>query len=134
MAVKRYTGSCHCSAVRYEVDLDLAQGGARCNCSLCRKTRAWGMNVKPDAFRLLAGEDVLGGYEFGAKIGRHRFCSTCGVRVFGTFNIAELGGEMVSVQIATLDASDEELAGSPVIYCNGRDNDWRRAPAITSYL
>ncbi|HVY85081.1 MAG TPA: GFA family protein [Caulobacterales bacterium] len=134
MALKTYTGSCHCGAVRYEADVDLAQGGSRCNCSICRKTRAWGVSVKPSAFRLLAGEEALGSYEFGTKVGQHRFCRTCGVRVFGAFDIPEIGGEMVSIQIATLDATDEELAATPVIYCNGRDNDWWRPPAITAYL
>ena len=134
MAVKTYTGSCHCGAVRYEADVDLAEGGARCNCSLCRKTRAWGANVKPPAFRLLSGEDALSSYEFGMKVGQHKFCKTCGVRTHGTFDIPQLGGPTVSIQIATLDVSDEELAASPVLYCNGRENDWWNAPAISSYL
>ncbi len=134
MAVKTYSGSCHCGAVRYEADVDLAAGGARCNCSLCRKTRAWGANIKPPAFRLLSGEDKLSSYEFGSKAGQHKFCQTCGVRTHGVFNIPQLGGETVSIQIATLEASDEELAASPVMYCNGRENDWWNAPAISAYL
>jgi hypothetical protein len=133
MAVKTYAGSCHCGAVRYEADVDLAEGGARCNCSICRKTRAWGTSVKPEAFRLLSGEDALSSYAFG-QAGQHKFCKTCGVRVFGAFDIPEIGGKMVSIQLTTLDASDEDLAASPVMYCNGRDNDWWHPPAITSYL
>ena len=131
---KTFNGSCHCGAVRFECDLDLANGTSKCNCSVCRKGRFWKAIVMANAFRLKAGADALSEYQFGGHLIHHLFCRHCGIKPFGNANVAELGGEFYAVNLACLDASDEELASAPVRYEDGRNNDWQSAPAETRYL
>jgi hypothetical protein len=134
MAKRSYRGSCHCGAVKFEIDADLAAGTSKCNCSICTKHRFWKTIVKPEALRLIQGAGALSEYTFGGGAIRHMFCRTCGVKPFGRGEMPELG-VFYGVNIACLDdATDAELAASPVKYENGRENDWDHAPAETRYL
>jgi hypothetical protein len=132
--LKTFHGSCHCGAVRFECDLDLANDTSKCNCSVCRKGRFWKAIVMANAFRLRQGADALSEYQFGRHVIHHLFCRHCGTKPFGRANVAELGGEFFAVNLACLDASDEELSSAPVRYEDGRNNDWQSAPAETRYL
>lgn len=131
---KTYQGGCHCGAVRFEATLDLAAGTSRCNCSICAKGRFWKAIVGKDEFRLLQGADALAEYKFGNHVIAHRFCTICGIKPFGRGEHEQLGGEFFGVNIACLDASDDELAAARVTYENGRENDWSNPPRVTAYL
>jgi hypothetical protein len=133
--MKTHKGSCHCGKVRFEADVDLSAGTGRCNCSICTKRRAWSAQIKPEQFRLIAGEDELSDYQFGTMSGHHRFCKTCGVAPFGHGYIKEIGGAYYSINVACLD--DVEPAAFveiPIRYMDGRNNNWWNEPAETRYL
>lgn len=132
---KTYHGSCHCGAVRYEADIDFAEGTGKCNCTYCIKLRLWGVHIRPDALRMLAGEDALTVYRFNTQRVEHPFCRHCGVHVFDRGNIPEVGGAFVTVNIACLD--DAELQGiieAPLRYFDGRTDNWMNPPAETRHL
>jgi hypothetical protein len=132
---KTYRGSCHCGDVRFECDLDLAAVTSRCNCSMCGKQRFWKAIAKPDAFRLLAGEEGLSDYQFGNKIIHHRFCRRCGIRSFAQGHHEALGGTFYAINVACLDeVTPEELARANVIYEDGRHGIYDAPPPVTSYL
>ncbi len=141
MTVKTYRGSCHCGAVRFEADIDLAEGTIRCNCSLCTKARAWFALVPVDRFRLLAGADAQSEYRWtppgraGSNL-RFRFCRTCGVRTPGHGEHLPPSDEPFwFIPIAGLDDVDpEELAAAPLRYVDGRHDRYGRAPEDTRLM
>lgn len=132
---RTYVGGCHCGSVRYEADIDLSAGTFKCNCSICLKLRNWITMVKPDAFRLLAGNVDLTDYQFGARKIHHQFCRHCGVHSFGWGDLADLGGKVYAVNVNCLDNLDPaELAGAPVTFVDGRNDNWQSPPDETRHL
>jgi hypothetical protein len=121
MSAKKHVGSCHCGAVRFEVDVD-ASAASRCNCTACTKTGVLSTLVKPDALRVLKGEGDLGTYEWGPKISKRFFCRHCGVHCFARGHLAQVGGDYASVNFNCLDVV--ELSAVEVTYWDGRHDNW----------
>jgi len=131
---KTYQGSCHCGAIRFEADIDLAQETLRCNCTYCRKIRSWAAIVPHEALRLLSGEGQLREYRFHTKTEQHLFCGHCGVRPYG-IGKSPRWGPFYAVNIGCLDdVSEAELAAVPIRYVDGRGDNWDAPPRKTGYL
>jgi hypothetical protein len=118
---QKHAGSCHCGAVRFEVEVD-ASAATRCNCTICTKLGTTGTNVKPHAFTLLAGQESLGEYVWGHKVATRYFCKRCGVHCFGRGYLDVLGGDFVSVNFNCLD--DVDLVDVKLMYWDGRHDNW----------
>ena len=131
---KTYRGSCHCGAVRFEADIDLAAGTFKCNCSICVKTRSWMAFIPADAFRMVSGEPNLRDYQFGKKSIHHMFCTQCGVRPFARGADGK-GNRFYAVRVNCLDGVDpQELIDAPVKYFNMLHDDFKSPPAEPRHL
>src|SRR5687768_555229 len=119
---KMHQGSCHCGAVKFEVEVDATQGG-RCNCSICTKVNAVSAIAKPDALTIKQGESELSSYVWGHKVSTRYFCKHCGVYVFARGHLAELGGDYVGVYLTALD--DIEPAEIALTHWDGRHDNWQ---------
>ncbi len=77
-----YQGSCHCGAIRFEVEAAENIKCGDCNCSICSMTGYLHLIVPKSKFKLLAGEENITTYQFNAKVAKHTFCKTCGIKPF----------------------------------------------------
>jgi hypothetical protein len=108
---KTYTGSCHCGAVQYQAELDLAAGTSRCNCSFCTKARFWLAFAKAAEFKLLRGNEALADYQYvpagkSESFLHFHFCRICGMRPFTKGgHLPALGGEFYAINVSTLATS-----------------------------
>jgi len=118
------TGSCHCGAVVFEVDLDNGLSNLRrCNCSLCRRKGAIMASVPIGRLRVIRGADRLTLYQWNTKVAKHWFCSVCGIYThhqrrsrpdeYG-FNVACLEGvdPFALGPVGVGDGASQTLAGS----------------------
>jgi hypothetical protein len=140
MTLKTYSGSCHCGAVRFEADVDLAEGTIKCNCSSCVKARSWLVVARSDRFRLTSGIESQANYQWtppgrtGPTVQYH-FCKICGIRTPGRGELEAMGGVFYAVQVPLLeDVDSDELAAAPIRYLDGRQDHFDRAPADTRFL
>ena len=106
--LKTYTGSCHCGAVRFEIETDLPEF-TMCDCSMCRRRNALMVKVHESRFTLLAGEAALAEYQFHTRTARHFFCKVCGIYPFHRKRVTP---DHLGVNVHCL--HDLDLSGIPV--------------------
>ena len=112
-----YRGSCHCGAVRFEVDAPDEIEVEDCNCSICAKSGFLHLIVPKAKFKLLAGEENLIHYTFNTGVADHMFCRVCGIKPFYTprsnpdgisINARCLDTKPMSIKIVAFDGQNWE--------------------------
>lgn len=111
--VQKFTGSCHCGAVRFAIESDLAEL-TRCDCSICRRKNAVMVKVHESRFTLLAGAESLTEYQFHTRTARHFFCKVCGIYPFHRKRVTP---DHYGVNIHCLEGV--EVEGIPVLQARG---------------
>jgi hypothetical protein len=106
-------GSCHCGAVRFEIDSDFPEL-TTCDCSICRRKNALMVKVHESGFRLLSDEQALGAYQFHTHTATHYFCRTCGIY---TFHRKRVTPDFFGINVFCLE--DFDPAGIPVRATDG---------------
>ena len=109
-APPRYTGSCLCGAVRYELSAEIGPIEV-CYCQMCRKASggplATNAPLARTAFHLSAGRELLREYE--SSPGEQRvFCGRCGSPIY-SHRVDQ--PEVVRVRVGTI---NEPLTVRPV--------------------
>jgi hypothetical protein len=109
---KTYSGSCHCGAVAFTVELD-PSASIKCNCSICSKLGGVWAFAPKSKFKLTSGEAKQGNYQFGQKHLHHRFCTVCGVESYAE-GIAPDGTATVGINLRSIEAIDvDKLSPRP---------------------
>jgi hypothetical protein len=139
MPMKACSASCHCRAVRFQAELDFAEGTFKCNCSSCTKARSWLIAAPAARFRL-EGEADQATYQWTPP-GRAKpttefhFCKKCGIRTPARGEHEAMGGAFYAAQVSLLDDLDpEEVAAAPIRYFDGRHDRFDRAPEDIRFL
>jgi len=115
--MRRYSGSCHCGAVRFEIETVLDRV-TQCNCSICSKKGMLHHRVPPERFRLLSGDEQLATYQFGTKVAKHHFCRVCGIH---TFTRPRAAPDLYTVNVRVLDDFDLEREKPEIVAFDGRN-------------
>jgi len=112
----KYTGSCHCGNVKYEVEGEI-QSAMACNCSMCQRKGSLLWFVPRAQFTLLSDENATRVYEFNKHAIKHRFCPNCGIHSYADGSDSK-GNRMAAINVRCLEGIDLDTV--PVTHFDGR--------------
>lgn len=115
----KYTGSCHCGAIKFEIEAHETLAAQECNCSICAKSGYLHLIVAKEKFRLLQGEENITTYVFNTAVAKHTFCKICGVKAFYT---PRSNPDGYSVNVRCLDTKPTSLLILPFDGVNWEQN------------
>ncbi|WP_366525027.1 GFA family protein [Acaryochloris sp. IP29b_bin.137] len=115
----KYSGSCHCGAVRFEVEAPKDLQVDECNCSICSKSGFLHLIVPQSKFTLLQGQDALTTYRFNTGVAQHTFCRICGVK---PFYIPRSNPDGYDVNVRCLDTPPNSMEVLPFDGVNWEEN------------
>jgi hypothetical protein len=130
-----FEAMCHCGDVHFRVEHDFEhEGTRRCNCSYCKKVRAWFAIVPACRFTLLRGANAMTDYRWTPPARRapfihHMFCATCGSGTYGWADHPDMG-RFYAVNVALIEGLDlGGLADLPITYVDGWNDNFATPPA-----
>lgn len=103
----KYQGSCHCGAVRFEIEAPESLEVEDCNCSICTKAGFLHLILPLNKFTLLQGEEQLQNYTFNTGVARHKFCKICGIK---PFYIPRSNPDGIDVNVRCLDSEAKAIS------------------------
>lgn len=106
----QYHGSCHCGAVRIEVDAPGEIEAFECNCSMCAKCGYLHLIVPRSRLKLLRGTESLTTYTFNTGVAKHTFCKACGIK---PFYVPRSNPDGYSVNVRCLEPPPRRLTVKP---------------------
>jgi hypothetical protein len=112
----KYSGSCHCGKIAFEVEGEIDSGLA-CNCSMCQRKGSLLWFVPRERMTLLTPEENAATYLFHKHNIRDRFCTSGGIHPYAEATDAK-GKPTAAVNIRCIEGIDLEKI--PVKHFDGR--------------
>jgi hypothetical protein len=100
----KYTGSCHCGRIAFDVDVEPGPA-LECNCSYCSRKGSLLWFVPRARFSLATAEANLATYTFNKHVLQHHFCATCGIAPF-SYGRDPKGNDVAAVNVRCLEGVD----------------------------